>query len=156
MAPESLREVCESKATLWSAVAACGYNLLVTSTGIRELKDNLSRYIRQVEGGKHIAITAHGRVVAELVPPGARTRGTRSRFDELVASGVIRPPVEAGDPTEGLARHSPSGRNRRRVDRRRSWRSVGPRDRPRVMRLVFDTSSRALWSPHCWSVTQTR
>ena len=23
-----------------------------------------------------------------------------SRFDELVASGVIRPPLEAGDPTE--------------------------------------------------------
>lgn len=73
----------------------------VTSTGIRELKDNLSRYIRRIEAGERIAITAHGRVVAELVPPGSKTRGTPSRFDELVASGVIRPPLEAGDPTEG-------------------------------------------------------
>jgi prevent-host-death family protein len=73
----------------------------VTSIGIRELKDHLSRYIRRIEGGERIAITAHGRVVAELVPPGSRTLGTPSRFDELVASGVIRPPLEAGDPTEG-------------------------------------------------------
>jgi prevent-host-death family protein len=84
-----------------SNVATCGYNLAVTSTGIRELKDNLSRYIRRIEAGERIAITAHGRVVAELVPPGAKAKGTPSRFDELVASGVIRPPLEAGDPTEG-------------------------------------------------------
>jgi antitoxin (DNA-binding transcriptional repressor) of toxin-antitoxin stability system len=73
----------------------------VASTGIRELKDNLSRYIRRIEGGERISITAHGRVVAELVPPGSKTRGTSTRFDELIASGVIRPPLEAGDPTEG-------------------------------------------------------
>ena len=84
-----------------SNVATCGYNLRVTSAGIRELKDNLSRYIRRIEAGERIAITAHGRVVAELVPPGAKSKGTPSRFDELVASGVIRPPVEAGDPTAG-------------------------------------------------------
>ena len=73
----------------------------MTSTGIRELKDNLSRYIRRIEAGERIAITAHGRVVAELVPPGAATKSTSSRFDELVASGMIRPPLESGDPTEG-------------------------------------------------------
>lgn len=73
----------------------------MTSTGIRELKDNLSRYIRRIEAGERIAITAHGRVVAELVPPGAKTKGgDLSRFDELIAAGVIRPPLEAGDPTE--------------------------------------------------------
>lgn len=73
----------------------------MSSTGIRELKDNLSRYIRRIEAGERIAITAHGRVVAELVPPGNRSRaGRRSRFDELVSAGVIRPPLEAGDPLE--------------------------------------------------------
>jgi prevent-host-death family protein len=70
------------------------------TAGIRELKDNLSRYIRRIEAGERIAITAHGRVVAELVPPGARSEGTPSAFDELVALGVIRPPRERGDPTE--------------------------------------------------------
>jgi antitoxin (DNA-binding transcriptional repressor) of toxin-antitoxin stability system len=72
----------------------------VASAGIRELKDNLSRFIRRIEAGERIAITAHGRVVAELVPPGSKTKGGQSRFDELIASGVIRPPLDAGDPTE--------------------------------------------------------
>jgi antitoxin (DNA-binding transcriptional repressor) of toxin-antitoxin stability system len=82
-------------------VATYGYNNLVASTGIRELKDNLSRFIRRIEAGERIAITAHGRVVAELVPPGTRRPGVGpSRFDELVSTGVIRPPLEPGDPTE--------------------------------------------------------
>jgi prevent-host-death family protein len=34
--------------------------------GIRELKNNLSHYVRQVEGGKRISVTAHGRVVAAV------------------------------------------------------------------------------------------
>jgi antitoxin (DNA-binding transcriptional repressor) of toxin-antitoxin stability system len=73
----------------------------MTSAGIRELKDRLSHFIRHVEAGERIAITAHGRVVAELGPPGSKVEaGRRSRFDELVAAGVIRPPLESGDPTE--------------------------------------------------------
>jgi antitoxin (DNA-binding transcriptional repressor) of toxin-antitoxin stability system len=55
-------------------------------------------FIRRIEAGERIAITAHGRVVAELVPPGATTRGTPSRFDELVASGAIRPPSRRAIP----------------------------------------------------------
>ena len=83
-------------------MATCGYNLRVTSAGIRELKDNLSRYIRRIEAGERIAITAHGRVVAELVPPGTKSKRTPlALFDDLVAAGVIRPPLESGDPTEG-------------------------------------------------------
>lgn len=69
--------------------------------GIRELRDNLSRYLRRVESGERIAVTAHGRVVAELVPPGSGTRKSRpSRWDELIAAGVLHPPVETGDPFE--------------------------------------------------------
>src|SRR5437016_11154987 len=65
------------------------------STGIRELKNNLSRYVRQIEAGKRIAVTANGRVVAELVPPSSSTRpGHARRYDELVASGVIEPALE--------------------------------------------------------------
>jgi antitoxin (DNA-binding transcriptional repressor) of toxin-antitoxin stability system len=68
-------------------------------TGIRQLRDNLSRYIRRIEAGERIAVTAHGRVVAELVPPGAAgRRAPGSRWEELIAAGSLRPPVEAGDP----------------------------------------------------------
>lgn len=73
----------------------------MTSTGIRELKDNLSHYVRRIEAGERIAVTAHGRVVAELGPPAkAASAGHRNRYDELVATGVIRSALEAGDPLE--------------------------------------------------------
>ena len=69
--------------------------------GVRELKDNLSRYIRRIEAGERIAVTAHGRVVAELVPPALVSKAGRCRYDELIATGVIQPALEDGDPLEG-------------------------------------------------------
>jgi len=76
----------------------------MATVGIRELKDNLSKYVREVERGKRVRVTAHGRVVAELVPPGAAdaVKKTKplSRFDQMVADGLIRPPLEDGDPLE--------------------------------------------------------
>lgn len=72
----------------------------MTSTGIRELKNNLSHYVRRIEAGERIAVTAHGRVVAELGPPARTTTGGATRYDDLVASGVVRLPVETGDPLE--------------------------------------------------------
>lgn len=71
------------------------------ATGIRDLKNNLSRYIRRIETGERIAVTAHGRVVAELVPPGASAQGvSKGRWQELLAAGILHPPAEPGDPFE--------------------------------------------------------
>ncbi len=39
--------------------------------------------------------------MAELVPPSVSQTGHRSRYEELVATGVIRPALEDGDPLEG-------------------------------------------------------
>ena len=50
-----------------------------------------------------VAVTMHGRVVAMLVPPGAAVRGRRrSKIDQMIADGTARPPLEDGDPLEGL------------------------------------------------------
>jgi prevent-host-death family protein len=58
--------------------------------GVKELKDNLSHYLRRVAKGERVAVTAHGRVVAELVPP--RLEGTgHTRYEQRVAEGAIRP-----------------------------------------------------------------
>jgi prevent-host-death family protein len=65
----------------------------MASTGIRELRDRLSHFIRQVEAGGRVAVTAHGRVVAQLVPPAGRS-GARARYDELVARGAIEPAAD--------------------------------------------------------------
>jgi len=67
------------------------------STGIRELKNGLSRFVRQVEAGERIAVTAHGRVIAELVPPSRGSRAAVNRqYDVLVAAGIITPAAEPG------------------------------------------------------------
>lgn len=68
--------------------------------GVRDLKNNLSRYIRKVEAGERVSITAHGRVVAELVAPSGGAGAFRSRWSELLAAGVLHPPIEAGNPVE--------------------------------------------------------
>jgi prevent-host-death family protein len=80
----------------------------VAEIGIRELRDNLSRQIRRVEAGERISITAHGRVVAELVPPGSGP-APQSKFDQLLAAGIIRPPVEPAGPIAWLSIQLPRG-----------------------------------------------
>lgn len=87
-------------------------------TGIRELKDNLSHYIRKLQSGERIAVTAHGRVVAELVPPSAGSHGQRpGRYQTLVAEGLIRAALEPGDlPTRWPNISLPAGTARRLID----------------------------------------
>lgn len=73
----------------------------MVSTGIRELKNALSRFVRQAEAGQRIAVTAHGRVIAELVPPTGRAKApVGKRYEALIAAGIIEP---AADPRLGLA-----------------------------------------------------
>jgi prevent-host-death family protein len=72
------------------------------TVGIRELKNNLSHYVRKAEAGERVEVTAHGRIVAELVPAGTgRGAVAGSRFERLVASGVVVLAREKGDPTDG-------------------------------------------------------
>ena len=59
------------------------------STGIRELKNKLSHYVRQIEASRRVAVTAHGRFVAEPVPPGAGTRGAIEEYRENAGSDSL-------------------------------------------------------------------
>jgi prevent-host-death family protein len=40
------------------------------TVGVRELKNRLSEYIREVRSGESVLVTDRGEVVAELTPPG--------------------------------------------------------------------------------------
>jgi len=40
------------------------------SVGVRELKNRLSEYLRDVRSGERVLVTDRGEVVAELAPPG--------------------------------------------------------------------------------------
>ena len=59
--------------------------------GLRELKNRLSKYVRDVRAGRGILVTDRGQVVAELRPPGSG----RARMDntadlsELVRRGAL-------------------------------------------------------------------
>ena len=61
------------------------------SIGVRELRQQASRYLREVERGDAIEITDRGRPVARLVPI-----PRSSRVDALAATGQLSP--SAGDP----------------------------------------------------------
>jgi len=53
----------------------------MTSIGIRELRQNASKYLRRVKDGETIEITDHGTPVARLVPI------YESRLEQLIAEG---------------------------------------------------------------------
>jgi len=78
----------------------------MTFAGIRDLKNNLSRYLRRLKPGQIIAVTDRGRVVPELRPPSRSLPATPliGGYARLVAEGVIRPARERGDPLVGLSR----------------------------------------------------
>jgi prevent-host-death family protein len=46
------------------------------TVGVRELKNRLSEYLRQVKSGEAMLVTDRGEVVAELIPPGLATADT--------------------------------------------------------------------------------
>ncbi|HEY7691716.1 MAG TPA: type II toxin-antitoxin system prevent-host-death family antitoxin [Gaiellaceae bacterium] len=54
--------------------------------GIRELRQDLSRYLRRVRSGERLTVTEHGRPVAVLSPWADRA----DPFDRLVAEGKLR------------------------------------------------------------------
>ena len=55
--------------------------------GVRDLRDNLSRFLDDVRAGQELIVTERGRPVARIVA----TSG-ESRLDELVAAGVVTLP----------------------------------------------------------------
>ena len=57
-----------------------------TEVGIRELKRNLSAYLRQVKAGRTITITDRGRPVGRIVPFG---RPTLQTLEALQKGGLV-------------------------------------------------------------------
>lgn len=85
---------------LWLHILDRGYNpgdTPVISVGLREMKANLSRYVRLVqEQQTDVSVTIHGRTVARLVP--VSTGGSRARdvLVSLAAQGLLELPEEPG------------------------------------------------------------
>jgi prevent-host-death family protein len=63
------------------------------SVGLRELKNRLSQYVRQVRRGEGFLVTDRGEIVAELMPPagGRAPYGMPSALAVMAAKGLITP-----------------------------------------------------------------
>ena len=72
-------------------VGACSYIISMKTIGIRELKNRLSEFVREVRSGEAVLVTDRGEVVAELVPPGESSRDpqTPPALAALVKSGQV-------------------------------------------------------------------
>jgi prevent-host-death family protein len=58
--------------------------------GVRDLKNNLSRYLEQVEAGVEIVVTDRGRPIARL---NSIDEVTTDRLAALIEAGLVRPPT---------------------------------------------------------------
>jgi len=66
----------------------------MVDVGIKALKNDLSRYVREAAAGRPVRVTDRGRVVAELVPPRARANekpDAEQEWDAMIAEGIVRP-----------------------------------------------------------------
>lgn len=45
------------------------YNLTMLAVGVKNLKNNLSRYLEKVRAGEHVFVTDHDEIIAELHSP---------------------------------------------------------------------------------------
>jgi prevent-host-death family protein len=58
-----------------------------TTVGIRELKAQISKYLRQVKAGQTLIITDHGKPVGRIVPV---EETLEARMQRLVEAGIVR------------------------------------------------------------------
>ncbi|MEU2349890.1 type II toxin-antitoxin system prevent-host-death family antitoxin [Modestobacter sp. NPDC049651] len=65
----------------------------MTSIGVRELRDGLSKHLADVRRGATITVTDHGTPVARISPVVAPTA-----LERLIAEGVVQPPVQRKRP----------------------------------------------------------
>jgi len=56
------------------------------TVGIRELKNQISAYLRQVKSGQTIVITDRGKPIGRIIPSG---ESVEERMHKLVRAGVI-------------------------------------------------------------------
>ncbi len=65
----------------------------MTTVGIRELKNNLSRYLAAVRKGEEVLVTDRGKPVARIVKEPAGVPRERAWRQRLAAEGLLRPGV---------------------------------------------------------------
>jgi prevent-host-death family protein len=68
--------------------------MYMTTVGVAELRQNLSKYLRLVSDGERLVVTERNKPVAELGPPPS----TGQALDRLIAAGRLARPARPGLP----------------------------------------------------------
>jgi len=68
--------------------------MYMTTVGVAELRQNLSKYLRVVARGERLIVTERNKPVAELGPPPS----TGEALDRLIAEGRVARPRRRGLP----------------------------------------------------------
>ncbi|HLB48128.1 MAG TPA: type II toxin-antitoxin system prevent-host-death family antitoxin [Anaerolineales bacterium] len=71
------------------------------TVGVRELKSQLSKYLRHVKAGRTILITEHGKTVGRIVPPEI---SLEDKLEAMRRAGLIRWSGKKLTPTKPIAR----------------------------------------------------
>jgi prevent-host-death family protein len=69
--------------------------MYMTTVGVAELRQNLSKYLQLVGRGERLVVTDRNRPVAELSPPSS---STGEALDRLIAEGRVSRPARRGLP----------------------------------------------------------
>ncbi len=64
----------------------------MVSTGVRELKNNLSKYLDYVKRGEVVLVTERGRPIARMVKEQPPERSLGETLEPLIAKGLVRIP----------------------------------------------------------------
>ncbi len=75
------------------------------SAGIKDLKNNLSRYLSRVKNGENLLITERGKVIARIIPDHHKRPSTIQALRPLIERGLIVLPIkelnmDVADPVE--------------------------------------------------------
>jgi prevent-host-death family protein len=71
--------------------------VFMISAGIKELKNNLSRYLTLVKGGEDILITERGRAIARIIQAAPKNKSIREALGPLIVKGLITLPSQGID-----------------------------------------------------------
>jgi len=89
----------------------------VKTVGIKDLKNNLSAYLREVKRGTRILVSDRNNVVAELHEPGAvyatGAEGGNVTLAEWIADRSVTPPAREKEPLPDVPVDLPAGTVRR-------------------------------------------
>lgn len=87
------------------------------TVGLRQLKNNLSAYVRQAKAGHAIAVTDRGQVVAHLSPPPNTAPMTDEEgLLELARQGLVRLALKKPGKLPKLPRIAPDGTAQKLLD----------------------------------------